>query len=221
MQTEVAAQKIIDDFRAFIESKDREIKRKNQSYPKKVRFDVDYYYKLMEAGLLPEDNSTEIIDGELIEKMPIGKLHAGIVGKLTMLLAAQVAGKAIVWVQNPVRLNRRSEPQPDVALLKLRADFYTENHPTPTDVLLLIEVSDTTLDYDRETKIPLYAAAEIAEVWLVNLTENQIEIYTEPQNGVYQNNAIIKRGETITSATISDLIVDASEILGDEEIDLT
>lgn len=216
MQAETAAQKVINDFRRFLESKDLEIKRKATSYPKKVRFDVDYYYKLMEAGLLPEDSSTEIIEGELIEKMPIGKLHAGTVGKLTMIFAARLAENAIVWVQNPVRLNRRSEPQPDITLLRPRTDFYTQNHPTPEEVLLLIEVSDTTLDYDRETKIPLYAAAGIVEAWLVNLAENTIEVYTEPLGDVYQNVRVYQRGERIFGQSLLGFEVTVSDILGAE-----
>lgn len=214
MQTDTAAQKIINDFRDFLDSKDLEIKRKTQNHPKKVRFDVDYYYKLIEAGLLPEDSSTEIIDGELIKKIPIGKLHASIVGKLTMLLAARIANEAIVWVQNPLRLNSRNEPQPDVALLKPRSDFYAKNHPTPDDVFLLIEVSDTTLDYDRETKIPLYAESQIAEVWLINLAKKTIEVYSNPESGAYQSIQILNCGEILTAATLSGLALNVDDILG-------
>ena len=207
-------EKLINDFRAFIELKELEVKRRKANYPKKVRFKVDYYYKLMRMGLLPEDKRTEIIDGELIEIRAIGSRHASVVKKLNNILGRHFGETAIVSVQDPVRLNDWNEPQPDIALLRPRADFYAESHPTPTDVLLLIEVSDSTLDYDREIKIPLYAESSIPELWLVNLPENTIEVYTQPENGSFQNIEIRRRGETLQARTIENLSLAVNDILG-------
>ena len=120
---------------------------------------------------------------------------------------------AIVRVQNPIQLDDYSEPQPDVALLRLRDDFYRHAHPTPEDVLLIIEVADTTVDYDRLVKVPLYAKAGIKEVWVVNLPAEQIEIYAEPTGDSYQITKQIKRGEEAEAHSISNLIVNADAVL--------
>ena len=120
----------------------------------------------------------------------------------------------IVWVQNPVQVSDISEPLPDVALLKLHDDFYAQANPQPTDVLLIIEVADSSVEYDREIKMPLYALAEIPEVWLVNLPEETIEIYTQPLNGSYREISIVKRGESLASKSVSSLTIPASKILG-------
>jgi Uma2 family endonuclease len=119
-----------------------------------------------------------------------------------------------VSVQNPVRLNDFSEPVPDVALLKWRADFYSERHPLPEDVLLVIEVSDTTILSDRNVKVPLYARAGIPETWLVNLNKNLIEVYYHLSEGRYEKSAKFKRGDTIISPTVAALSLKVDELIG-------
>ena len=144
------------------------------------RHTVDEYHRMGEADVFDTGVRLELIDGEIIEMAPIGSMHAGTVTRLTRLLERAVGDMAIVYVQNPVVLDDRSEPQPDLALLKPRDDFYTERHPVPEDVLLIIEVSDSTLHYDQEVKVPMYARIGIPEVWIVDLTNKQLHYYRQP-----------------------------------------
>ena len=176
-------------------------------------FTVNEYYRMAETGILTEDDRVELIEGEVITMSPIGSRHAACVGRLTELLS-QVKNRAIVWVQNPIRINNYSEPEPDIALLKRRDDFYAAGHPTPGDVYLVIEVAETSVEYDRDTKIPLYAAAGIPESLLVNLPKDAIECYTQPVNGKYQSVKIVKRGESFTSQVVPGLTLSAEAILG-------
>jgi len=128
---------------------------------------------------------TELIDGEIIEMAPIGAPHAGITKRLIDIFSRQVGNAAIVDAQDPVVLGTSSEPQPDLALLRPREDFYVKSHPGSKDVLVLIEISDTTLTYDRETKMPLYARASIPEVWLIDLNGKNLHVYRHPEEGRY------------------------------------
>ena len=131
------------------------------------RFTVDEYYRMAGAGILHEDDRVELIEGEIVEMPPIGSYHAGEVDWLAQLLVRRLAGHAIVRGQNPIHLSVYSEPQPDITLLRPRADFYTTSHPTPEDILLVIEVADTSVAYDREIKAPLYSRAGIIDVLVV------------------------------------------------------
>lgn len=177
-------------------------------------FNVAEYYRMAAAGIFSEDDRVELIEGEIIEMNPIGSRHAACVGRLTELLGRLAGDKAIVWVQNPVQVNDYSEPLPDVALLKRRDDFYAQANPQPTDVLLIIEVADSSVEYDHEIKIPLYARAGIAEVWLVNLPKDTIEIYTLPLDETYREIRLVKRGESLAAKSIPNLIIDADSVLG-------
>src|SRR5215212_3778153 len=143
-------------------------------------FNITEYYRMAAAGVFNEDDRVELIEGEIVEMNPIGSRHAACVGRLTELLGQLAGGEAIAWVQNPVQVNDFSEPLPDVTLLKRRDDFYAQANPQSSDVLLIIEVADSSVEYDRDIKIPLYAQASIPEVWLVNLPKETIEIYTQP-----------------------------------------
>jgi Uma2 family endonuclease len=174
-------------------------------------FNVTEYYRMAAAGVLSEDDRVELIEGEVVEMNPIGSRHAACVGRLTELLGRLVGGAAIVWVQNPVRINDYSELLPDVALLKRRDDFYAQANPQPTDVLLIIEVADNSVDYDRDIKIPIYSRAGVLQVWLVNLPEESIEIYTRPLDNAYQETRVLKRGESLSTL---NLIIDAGDVLG-------
>lgn len=139
-----------------------------------------------ETGILAPDARVELIDGEIFDMAPIGSSHAGTVARLCRLLGMAVGNAAIVWPQNPVILGSDSAPQPDIALLRPRQDFYTASHPRPDDVLLLIEVSDTTLQVDRTVKVRLYATAGIVEYWIVDLEHCTVEVYREPRDGEYR-----------------------------------
>ncbi len=130
---------------------------------KRKKFRVAEFHEMMKAGFLLEDSTTEIIEGELIDKIGIGSRHAGTVNKLSRLMIVRVGEKAVVAVQNPVYLNEWNEPLPDISVLKPREDFYTKSNPQPEDVLLVVEISDSTVEYDREVKKTLYAQAAIAE----------------------------------------------------------
>ena len=178
------------------------------------RFSVEEFHKMTEAGILPEESGWEIIDGYIVNKMSIGSKHAGTVKRLGEMLRDLTRQQAIVSVQDPIDIDKYNEPEPDVALLKRRSDFYTESHPTPADVLLLIEVSDSTVETDREIKRTLYAEAGIEEFWLVNLKENTIECYSSPKNGSYRLAQIFETGETVVSKKIENLVLQVEEILG-------
>lgn len=146
----------------------------------RYRFTVDAYARLRDAGLLREDDRVELIDGEIREMSPIGARHVSLVNRLTALLVRLAGDAAIVSVQNPIRLNEYNEPQPDLALLRPREDAYASALATPEDVLLVIEVADTSLAYDQQEKLPRYARAGIGEVWLVDAGRQIVEQYTMP-----------------------------------------
>ncbi|HEU4329179.1 MAG TPA: Uma2 family endonuclease [Roseiflexaceae bacterium] len=160
------------------------------------QFTVSDYARMREIGILTEDDRVELIDGEVRPMTPIGPQHAAIVNRLNRLLAQQLGAPAIVSVQNPIQLDDHSEPQPDLAVLRSRADFYAQALPRPTDVLLLIEVADSTAAYDRNEKVPRYAAAGIPEVWLVDIAGLTLEQYTQPRNGRYYTQRVLERGES-------------------------
>lgn len=177
-------------------------------------FTVDEYYRMGAAGILAADDRVELIDGEIIKMSPIGSRHAACVRRLDALLNRSVSHMAQVSAQNPIRVSDFSEPQPDIALLRPRADFYAPGHPTPADVLLVIEVAETSVEYDREIKAPLYARAGIAEMWLINLREDLIEIYTNPAGRSYQSVRRAARGESFAPQNFLALTFDVDEILG-------
>lgn len=177
-------------------------------------FNVDEYYKMAEVGLLSPDDHVELIEGEIVEMSPIGKTHGGTVKRSNKFINRQLGDAVIVSVQDSVRLDDFSEPQPDLALLKPRKDFYTNSHPTPEDVLVVVEVSDASLNYDRNVKLPLYARAGIPEAWLVVLAKDVIEVHSEPRNGKYQKVHRLKRGKTLVSPTIPAFSCRVEDLLG-------
>ncbi|MET0646714.1 MAG: Uma2 family endonuclease [Pyrinomonadaceae bacterium] len=177
-------------------------------------FTVAEYQRMGQVGIFSEDDRVELVCGEIIEMSPIGESHAACVGRLTQDITLMLLRSAIVWVQNPIVLDDYSEPQPDVAVLRPRADFYGQAHPRPEDVLLIIEVSDATLAYDRKIKVPLYARSGIPETWIVNLPEEHIEVYADPAGGIYQMIESYSRGEEVQSHTLASLRVPVSKVLG-------
>lgn len=181
--------------------------------PATRRFTVDEYYRMAEAGVLGPEDRVELIDGEIIEMAPIGSRHAACVVALTQLLSAQAGNEALVSVQNPVRLNDLSEPEPDLMLLRPRADRYAGGHPGPDDVLLLIEVADTTQAFDQNVKVPRYAAAGISEVWLVDLGAGVVEVYREPGAGGYATAVVARTTDTVAPVLLPELKVEIGSVL--------
>lgn len=176
-------------------------------------FKVDEYHRMGEAGVFSEDDRVELVEGEIVEMTPIGRRHAACVGRLTEIFGGY--SQAIVWVQNPVQLDVYTEVQPDVALLKRREDFYSRSHPTSEDVLLAVEVGDTSAAYDREVKLPIYARSGVPEVWLVDLNEDVIEAYVRPEGGRYSESRRAARGETLTPREVARTSpVAAEDVLG-------
>ena len=153
--------------------------------PRRHWLTVDDYYRMAEVGILDDDARVELIDGEIIDMAPPGSAHAATVTYLTEVFMSAVGGMASVRVQNPVRLSKYSEPQPDLALLRRRDDFYRERHPQPDDVLLIVEVAASSLRFDRKKKVPLYARHGILELWLVDLGGRRLVRYRAPREGVY------------------------------------
>ncbi|MDQ5909109.1 MAG: hypothetical protein QG599_1203 [Pseudomonadota bacterium] len=175
------------------------------------RWTVAEYHQMAEVGLLNEDSRVELIHGEVIEMAPIGSDHAGHNNYLLAFLTHCLYGKTIVAGQSPVVLSGYEEPQPDIAILRWRADYYRNAHPHAEDVLLLIEIADTTLRYDRDVKVPLYARNGIPEVWLLDLQNRQLDIYHEPANGEYRQRRQCCTGK-IAPRLCPDAVIDLSEL---------
>lgn len=179
---------------------------------KRWLFTVDDYARMGEAGILGEDDRVELIAGEIIAMSSIGAPHAGTINRLSNLLPRTLGDTAIIAVQNPIRLSRYSEPQPDLAVLRPRADAYRRVHPIPADVFLLMEVADTSLAYDRSVKLPLYAEASIPEVWIWNVIAEEVERYTEPVEGVYCRMERAGWGQRLASLALPALVLDVEMI---------
>jgi len=178
------------------------------------RFTVEEYHRMTEARILTEDDRVELIDGEIVEMTPIGSRHAACVTRLNHLFSAQVGQVALVSVQNPIRLGEHSEPQPDLALLRPRSDFYAQAHPGPGDILLVVEVAEVSAHYDRAIKLPLYAQAGIPEVWLVDLAHDRVEVCRSPEPRGYQEIKQFGRGQRLSPLALSELHLPAEAVLG-------
>ena len=158
---------------------------------------TDTYHRMIETGILTEDDRVELIHGEIIHMSPIGKLHIAVVDRISNLIMEIIGRKAIVRIQSPIVIPHHSEPEPDVTLLKPRSDFYASHHAQPQDVFLIVEVAHTSWDTDYEVKRPLYASAGIPELWLVNLNKHEIEIHRTPAPGTYKNISILQSGDEV------------------------
>ncbi|HEV8307459.1 MAG TPA: Uma2 family endonuclease [Methylomirabilota bacterium] len=178
------------------------------------RFTVDEYHRMGEMGILREEDRVELIDGEIVQMTPIGSRHAACVNRLNRLLVAPAGERAIVAVQNPIAVPPDSEPQPDLALLRPRSDFYARAHPEPSDVWLVIEVADVSAAFDRAVKIPLYARAAIPEVWLVDLAGECVEVYRGPTERTYAHLERRLRGQRLAGEALPDLALSVDEVLG-------
>jgi Uma2 family endonuclease len=166
------------------------------------KLSLSEFHRMGDAAILRENDRVELIQGELIEMAPIGSRHAGKVNRLSNFLSRAVGSRAIVATQNPIMLPPDSELQPDVALLKPRADYYESSLPGPADVFLIIEVADATLAYDRDVKIPLYAQHAIPEIWLVDVQSGSLSIYRDPSPRGFQQVLIAAHTDTVSPAMV-------------------
>ena len=180
---------------------------------KKRGFSADDYQLLGRLGILDEDDRIELIEGEIVLMSPIGSRHAACVKMLNVEFRDNLGGQAIVSLQDPIRLGDDSEPQPDVALLRPRDDFYAGAHPGPDDILLLIEVADSSLNYDRRRTAETYAKHRIPEVWIANLADDWVERYRNPAEGEYADVRQFSRGERISPALLPDVELAVDDIL--------
>lgn len=182
--------------------------------PTRRRFDVDAYYRMAEAGILSPEDRVELIDGEIIEMAPIGAAHGGKVIRLNALFGRfATGGQVIVSVQGPLRLDHHNEPQPDLMLLRPRPDFYESSHPTTADVLLLVEVADSSLAWDRGPKLALYARHGVPEVWIVDLRGHTVAVCRQPGPGGYAEQQSVVTGE-LTPMLVPALRIDVAALLG-------
>lgn len=180
--------------------------------PRRLRFSVDDYYKMIEMGMIDDYERSEIIDGQMVPKMTIGDRHAAAVNRLNRLLAARLPESILLSIQNPLRISDFDEPEPDVVLADL-TKYDGNRHPRPEETILVVEVSDVSLKNDRDVKLPLYADAGIAEVWIVNLRDNVIEIHQDPSLGIYQQVKIFKSGGQATSIVLPELSIEVDAII--------
>jgi len=156
------------------------------------------YYRMGETGVIQPHEKVELINGEIFTMSPIGVTHAAVVDNLVLVMIRKFGDSSIVRSQNPVCIDQWNEPEPDFALLKFRQDSYYEAHPDPSDVLLIIEVSDTSYEFDRTIKLSLYASSGIPVYWIIDLRHNRIEVYEDPQSDGYQNQSLYVSGDRIS-----------------------
>jgi Uma2 family endonuclease len=180
------------------------------SVPRRL-FTVDEYYEMARVGILKPDERVELLDGEIVPMYPIGSPHAWCVKRLIKAFSP-IDDRAILSVQDPLRLNDRSEPEPDIVLLQ--PDTPQDRHPEPADVLLVIEVADSPIRIDRRRKLPMYARAGIFEYWIVDLNADRIEVYRGPARSRYRSVTLLRRGDTVSPIFAPDLVVDVSTVLG-------
>lgn len=186
--------------------------------PARLEFTIAQYRAMGEHGILPPDQRVELIDGEIIRMAPIGPPHAGILNRLLHALGRLCRDRAIISPQHPLEIDDYNEPQPDLCVLRWRNSFYADRHPLPADVLLLIEISDTTLRYDRSTKLALYARAGVQCCWIVNVADQAIAVFTEPTAEGYRREVRLRPGERIAlgapGSGLDDITIDAAEVFG-------
>jgi Uma2 family endonuclease len=175
---------------------------------------VAEYHRMGEVGILREDDRVELIEGELIAMAPIGSDHSGTVNALNRMLVQAIGDRGVVAVQNPVQLDDHSEPRPDFAVLKPREDFYRLATPRPHEVLLIIEVANSSLAYDRGVKKSLYARHGIPEFWIVNLAAGEVEVCREPERGHYLSVSDVGRDEVLEPRLLPGVMISMTKLLG-------
>jgi Uma2 family endonuclease len=180
--------------------------------PQRHPVTAEEFLRMDRAGVFAPEARLELIQGEIVEMAPIGSPHAGRVNTLTRLFVQRAANRAVVSVQGPVIVSERSIPQPDLALLKLRADDYCDSNPTASEVLLAVEVADTTLAFDLGTKVPLYARAGIPEVWVVDVNERAIRVFRGPSASGYRTSFTAAGAERISADALPDVWLEPREL---------
>jgi len=181
--------------------------------PKRI-FNVDDYYRMAEVGILGPEDRVELIDGEIIQMSPIGTKHAGCVNRANRIFTLVFRDLAIVSVQNPLRLNNYTEPEPDLVLLRHRSDDYRDKRMMGDDALLVVEVADTTLRYDRDVKVPRYASAGVPEVWIEDLKGDRLLVYRDPAADGFKTRLVLKRGDSVSTMAFPDIPFTVDELLG-------
>jgi|SRR5579862_3736706 len=176
------------------------------------RFSLESYEAMIEHGILTRDDKVELIAGEIVEMSPIGSHHSATVSLIAQTIGRVLGDRSNVRTQQAIALPPDSEPEPDVAVVRSRKDHYWEAHPRPADIMLVIEVADTSLTVDRFVKLPIYAAAGIPESWIVDLTNSVIEVYREPRQDAYSTKTVLRRGDRIAPITFPDVSIEVNSL---------
>ena len=180
--------------------------------PPLMRVSCERYHALIKSGGLTEDDRIELINGYLVTKMSIGPNHGGTVNRLNRLLSKCFSDDFLVIIQNPITIHEYSEPEPDIVVAKFREDFYAKGHPQPEDILLVIEVADTSLAFDRNAKIPLYASCGIVESWLVDLVQREVTVYQQPAGASYAQQAVYRGGDSLPLPGASGAVIAVADL---------
>ena len=176
---------------------------------------VDEFERMVDAGVFAPDRRLELIDGEIVDMSPIGSAHQACVNRLNVVFSPlAVAGRAVVQVQGAIRASEVSQPQPDIALVRPRDDFYAGGHPGPDDLLLVVEVADSSVRFDRWTKLPVYAKAGVAETWVVDLNGGVVDVATDPSEQGYGRLVQAAPGDSVAPAAFPDLAISVGQLLG-------
>jgi len=182
--------------------------------PKRHRFTTTDYYRMGEAGVFGHDARVELIDGEIIDMSPIGPRHSDGVDRFNELFVTRFAGVARVRIQNPIHLSEHNDPQPDVVLARRRAGGYGARHPEPGDVLLVVEVADSSIEFDRQVKAGMYARAGIPELWIWDLGRELILVHCDPTPDGYATIRVARRCESLSPLAVPDVVLPVSDLLG-------
>jgi Uma2 family endonuclease len=169
------------------------------------------YYGMMESGIIREGERVELILGQIFTMAAKGTRHTLCTRKLFKQLLSLIGNRADVQSQDPITLPNNSEPEPDIVIARLRSDEYINSHPSPVDIILVIEVADSSLKFDRETKGPLYAAAGISEYWIVNLIDDRLEIYRQPEGNIYTSIEIVTLPRSINLPEFSEIVLNIDD----------
>lgn len=177
-------------------------------------FTTAEYDQMIAAGIFDENDRVELVGGEIVEMSPISVRHALCVNRLSQQLIRNLDEAFMVSVQNPIHLNEISEPEPDIVVIRLHGDVYADSHPAADNILLLVEVAETSLKYDRDVKLPLYAQANISETWIVDLTSNTVTVYLQPGSDGYRETAVYHPTDTLSPTAFPELQIAVKDILG-------
>ena len=186
----------------------------NEAQLERYPITTKLYHQMIEQGILTEDDKLELLEGEFIKMSAIGPRHLASVARLVRYLVPQILDTAMVSPQSPLELSQFNEPEPDIAIVKFRPDFYRSGIPKAEDALLIIEVADTTLPKDRGAKLAAYASTGIQEFWIINLQDDLIEVYTNPKGNTYQTVRLVRRDESLSPQALPTVTLTADEVLG-------